>query len=162
MVRIDLGTVAPACLALALGTPVVAQPPAPATINLVCAGRGEKMTTEMRPVRGRDSKHDSRQMGPRSVTLHFDADVTLEIANGTGRIRLPDRMISPLNGNQGSPWWELRDLVVADAEITARYRMNALETYRLRIDRATGRITIIGSPAFHGSCERYEPAARRF
>jgi hypothetical protein len=147
---------------MALSTRATAQPPAPAAINLVCSGKGEKLTTEMRPVRRRDAKHDSRRMKPESVTIHFDAEVSVEIAEGGGRIRLPDRMISPLNGNQGSPWWELRELVVNEDEITGRYRMNAIETYRLRIDRATGRISIIGSPSFHGACERYDPGRRRF
>jgi len=163
MVRARL-TLTAACLAAALTTPARAQPSAQPGINLVCTGRGEKLTTEMRPVRDRDAKtkHDRQQMRPEPVTTHFDAEVAVEINDGAGRIRLPDRMISPLNSNKGSPWWELRDLAVGDREITARYRMNVLETYAVRIDRATGRISVLGSPSFHGACDRYDPAERRF
>jgi len=75
-----------------------------------------------------------------------------------GRIRLPDKLIPPLNsGGDHQHWWQLDKLAVSDAEIRASYRLNGLNKPKLRIDRSSGEISIKGTGQdFSGICQKID------
>jgi hypothetical protein len=94
----------------------------------------------------------------------FESAVTLQIDGDDGRIRLPEKLIPPLNsGGDHQHWWQLNDVIVGENEIRASYRLNGLNKPKLKIDRQTGEISIKGTGQdFSGICDKVDPGQRRF
>lgn len=94
----------------------------------------------------------------------FDSAVTVQVDGQDGRIRLPEKLIPPLNsGGDHQHWWQLTDLIVDQNEIRASYRLNGLNKPKLRVDRQTGEISIKGTGQdFSGICEKVDAGQRRF
>jgi len=135
-------------------------------INLVCSGQGEKMgsayvnTLEWDKY---DHKYRTRS-GVQTEMQGFASAVTLQIYGDDGRIRLPEKLIPPLNsGGDHQHWWQLYDVIVGNDEIRASYRLNGLNKPKIRIDRQTGAITIKGTGQdFSGTCDKVDSGQRRF
>ncbi|WP_076070315.1 hypothetical protein [Sphingomonas montana] len=135
-------------------------------INLVCTGRGEKLQSGYVNTLEWD-RYDHRyrsRSGVQSEMRGFESAVTLQIYDNDGRIRLPQKLIPPLNsGGDHQHWWQLDNISVGNDEIRASYRLNGLNKPKVRIDRQTGVITIKGTGQdFSGTCERIDPGQRRF
>jgi hypothetical protein len=136
------------------------------TINLICTGRGDKMEsgyTSTLEWDRYDHKYRTRS-GVQTEMRGFESAVTVQIQDEDGRIRLPQKLIPPLNsGGDHQHWWQLTDVIVGENEIRASYRLNGLNKPRLRIDRRTGEITIKGTGQdFSGTCDKVDPGQRRF
>lgn len=86
---------------------------------------------------------------------HFDAQLTLQLWNGGGRIRLPRSLVPPLNRGGANGWWPLRDVDVRRNRVTASYRLNGLNRPQITFDRRSGRVTIVGyaNYGFRGTCD---------
>lgn len=135
-------------------------------INLICTGRGEKLQSgyvNMLEWDKYDHKYRTRS-GVQTEMRGFASAITLQIYADDGRIRLPDKLIPPLNsGGDHQHWWQLDDLIVGANEIRASYRLNGMNKPKLRIDRTTGAITIKGfGQDFSGTCDKVDPGQRRF
>lgn len=155
-------------MAAALAGPAVAATEADdaAPINLICTGRGEKMTggyTTSLEWDRYDHKYRPKS-GYETQMRGFESAVTLQIDGQDGRIRLPEKLIPPLNsGGDHQHWWQLSDVIVGQNEIRASYRLNGLNKPKVRIDRQTGEISIKGTGQdFSGICEKIDPGQRRF
>jgi hypothetical protein len=153
-------------LAGLLGAAAVDQLPDPAAINLVCVGAGQEPSNEWTS-RLEWDKYDHRyrvREGLESSTRSFDTAVTIQLAAGDGRIRLPKKLLPPINsGGDDQHWWQLVNLVVTPDQITASYRLNGLNHPKVRIDRTTGMISIKGfEQDFTGRCDKIDPGVRRF
>lgn len=135
-------------------------------INLICTGRGEAMkggyTSSLEWDRY-DHKYRPKS-GYETQMRGFESAVTLQIDGEDGRIRLPEKLIPPLNsGGDHQHWWQLNDVIVGQNEIRASYRLNGLNKPKLKIDRQTGEISIKGTGQdFSGICDRVDPGQRRF
>ena len=94
----------------------------------------------------------------------FDSAVTIQIYGSDGRIRLPEKLIPPLNsGGDHQHWWPLTDVIVGRNEVRASYRLNGLNKPKIDIDRQTGEISIKGTGQdFSGICDKVDPGQRRF
>ncbi|AGH48622.1 hypothetical protein G432_04475 [Sphingomonas sp. MM-1] len=157
--------------ALIICTPALAQPADDGNgdseaINLICTGRGEKLAsgyTSSLEWDRYDHKYRTRS-GYETSMRGFESAVTLQIYGNDGRIRLPEKLIPPINsGGDHRHWWQLDDLIVGQNEIRASYRLNGLNKPKIRIDRETGEINIKGTGQdFSGTCEKVDPGQRRF
>jgi hypothetical protein len=133
-------------------------------INLICYGQGEKpaATTsygyEWDRREQRYRYRDRTQYG----TDQFDTFVTVQINGDQGRIRLPKRLIPPINSGGSERWWDLENLQISLNEIRGRYRMNGLNKPKVVIDRMSGEIAIDGIEHFNGRCNPVDAGMRRF
>jgi hypothetical protein len=148
----------------ALPSSAMAQPADDRTINLICYGEGEKPTTEVHSGWEWDRHEDRYRRADRveSGTAQFDTFVTVQIAGEQGRIRLPKKLIPPINAGGSDRWWALYDVIVGQNEIRARYRLNGLNKPKIVIDRITGGISIDGIEHFNGRCDAVDQGSRRF
>ena len=157
---------AASALAVMDAAPAMAQSDSGETINLICSGHGEKLgsgyvnTLEWDRY---DHKYRTRS-GVQTEMQTFSSAVTLQIYGNDGRIRLPEKLIPPLNsGGDHQHWWQLNDLIVGADEIRASYRLNGLNKPKLKIDRRTGEISIKGTGQdFSGTCDKVDPGQKRF
>jgi hypothetical protein len=135
-------------------------------LNLLCMGQGEVLTTQSKNelVWDRyDHKYRSRSsLG--SAMSQFDSAVTIQISGDDGRIRLPKKLIPPINsGGDDQHWWQLTDIRMGSNEIDASYRLNGLNKPKVKIDRTTGLISIKGTGQdFSGRCDVVDPDQKRF
>jgi len=163
----DMGKVAATTaliFALASG-PAIAQPD-DGTINLICTGSGERMAsgyTSSLEWDRYDHKYRTKS-GVETQMRGFESAVTLQIYGDDGRIRLPEKLIPPLNsGGDHQHWWQLSDVIVGQNEIRASYRLNGLNKPRVKIDRQTGAISIKGmGQDFSGICDKVDAGQKRF
>lgn len=146
--------------------PASAADPDGSAINLVCIGQGETLGSSPQSTLEWD-KYDHKyrvKQGYEMSMKGFDSAVTLQIGGDDGRIRLPEKLIPPIHsGGDHQHWWQLNDIIVGANEIRASYRLNGLNTPKVRIDRTTGVITIKGTGQdFTGRCDKIDPGERRF
>ncbi|QJU60221.1 hypothetical protein HL653_22975 [Sphingomonas sp. AP4-R1] len=99
-------------MAVLVAAPAVAQAEPGDAINLICSGQGEKLgsgyvnTLEWDRY---DNKYRTRS-GVQTEMQGFSSAVTLQIYGNDGRIRLPEKLIPPLNsGGDHQHWWQLDD-----------------------------------------------------
>lgn len=85
----------------------------------------------------------------------FDTQLTIQLWESGGRIRLPKSLIPPIHSRGNDGWWALNDLVATPEKITASYRLSGLNKPRVSIDRRSGRVSIVGTApyAFRGECD---------
>ncbi|WP_313437797.1 hypothetical protein [Novosphingobium sp.] len=153
-------------LAVLVAAPAIAQSNSSDAINLICVGQGEKLGSDyVNTLEWDRYDHKYRTRSDVQTELQsFSSAVTLQIYANDGRIRLPEKLIPPLNsGGDHQHWWQLNDLIVGENEIRASYRLNGLNKPKLRIDRRTGEINIKGTGQdFSGTCDKVDPGQKRF
>jgi hypothetical protein len=132
-------------------------------LTLICYGEGRKPSLE-----SQDSYEwsDRRQRYVQRSRLEastddFDSDVQVDIRGAQGKIHLTGKLIAPINSRGSNGWWNLSDLNITPDQITGKYRMNALNSPRVTIDRRSGRIVINGVEKFRGSCDAGNWSDRR-
>lgn len=135
-------------------------------IGLVCFGEGKRPTTATRYGYTWDFDKGRYVYGNRTelTTQDFDASVMIQIWDGGGRIRLPNKLIPPIHSRGDHGWWELNNVSTGPNTITADYRLNGLNKPKLTIDRRSGHISIRGTAdyAFIGTCDSADNQERRF
>lgn len=126
-------------------------------LGLVCFGDGQRpglATTYGYSWNSRTHRYD---YGNRTEMTgqQFDASVTLQLWSGGGRIRLPKKLIPPINTRGSDGWWDLYDVDMGSDVIRAKYRLNGLNKPSITINRRSGQISIQGTDpyAFRGSCD---------
>lgn len=127
-------------------------------MGLMCFGEGERPALAISNGWNWNERRDRYEFGNRTElsSQQFDAAVMIQLwGDGRGRIRLPRRMILPVNSRGYGSWWDLTDVRVNAVTIRATYRLNGLNRPQLTIDRQSGRITIRGAYryTFRGSCD---------
>jgi len=126
-------------------------------LGLVCFGDGQRpgfATTYGYSWNSRTRRYD---YGNRTEMTgqQFDASVTMQFWPGGGHIRLPKKLVPPINSRGNDGWWDLYDVEMAPDVIRAKYRLNGLNKPTITINRRSGQISIKGSDpyAFRGSCD---------
>lgn len=134
-------------------------------LGLVCFGDGQRPGVATNYGWSWNSHTDRYDYGSRTemTTSQFDASLTIQLWDGGGRIRLPRKLIPPINSRSDNGWWALDQVTAGPDRITAQYRLNGLNKPRVTIDRRSGRITIVGTApyGFQGNCDTVEDAQRR-
>lgn len=127
-------------------------------LGLMCFGEGERPALAISNGWTWNERRDRYEFGNRTELSgqQFDAAVMIQLwGDGRGRIRLPRRMIPPVNSRGYGSWWDLTDVRVDAVTIRATYRLNGLNRPQVTIDRQSGRMTIRGAYryTFRGSCD---------
>lgn len=95
--------------------------------------------------------------GPNSTV---GENIRIELNDYGGRMQLPPSILPELGKGGRDGWYELRDFVRSDTQYLATVRVNFINTKRIRIDRLTGTIQIVGDHnGFSGVCEKIDPNA---
>lgn len=147
------------------------------TLNIVCLGGGSAEKLDISTTDGTYSFSGSTDYGrghfsgsgTSSETTYGTRDrayadqVDVELANGTGRIRLPRQTLPIVRGGERG-WFKLRNVEINDRTITASAAVNFINRPKVHIDRVTGTISINGMNGnYVGRCEAAErTSAKRF
>jgi len=140
--------------ALATGTA------AAAPLHLVCIGNGSANRITSTYGSAWSSNGTSawgQAIGNRDVP--FDDQVNIELGDdGLGRIRMPRAMLPPIRGGKDG-WFEVKDVVKGQDEISGTVQVNVFNSPKLRIDRIRGHISLSGKAGdYAGICQPYDPA----
>jgi hypothetical protein len=122
---------------------------------LVCIGAGSGPAAQSNSGYRYNSK--TRRFEPEYGTTlgreGFSADLEIEIADGSGRIRPTGKLVSPIHSGGSDGWWPIEDLIVTPDRIGGRYRMNGLNKPAIDYDRRTRIVHIRAATEFTGRCE---------
>lgn len=140
-------------------------PVTPAVLTLVCYGQGQHATYSSHT--GYEWNNKTKRYEPtqrvESGTEQFNSGVQIDIRGDEGRIHLSEKMIPPLHSGGSDGWWPLQNLSLTADRITARYKLNGLNTPEINIDRRSGFLEIKGMTPFSGKCDLGDwGASRRF
>jgi hypothetical protein len=93
-------------------------------------------------------------------TSKAERRLRVEINGASGRVRLPAAMAHESHDD----WVAISALSVGDEEITGHFSTGMFRTERLRIDRTSGEITLRGTSAYDGVCDKDSgvPPPRKF
>ncbi|AXB77205.1 hypothetical protein [Novosphingobium sp. P6W] len=126
-------------------------------LGLVCFGDGQRpgfATTYGYSWNSRTRRYD---YGNRTEMTgqQFDASVMIQLWPGGGHIRLPKKLVPPINSRGNDGWWDLYDVEMGPDVIRAKYRLNGLNKPLITINRRSGQISIKGTDpyAFRGGCD---------
>lgn len=126
-------------------------------LGLVCYGGGQRPRAATTYGYTWDDRRDRYVYGNHTelTAEQFDASVMVQVWPGGGRIRLPKKLIPPLNTRGSDGWWDLYNVSIGPDMISGRYRLNGLNKPELTINRRSGQISIVGtaSYAFRGECD---------
>ena len=135
-------------------------------LGLVCFGDGARNGIASGTTWTWNRDRDRYEYGRYNESMRevFDASLMIQMWDGGGRIRLPKKLIPPINSRGDQGWWDLYDVQTGPDRITASYRLNGLNKPRVTIDRRSGRITVQGFSdyGFRGTCDLIGDQSRRF
>ena len=135
------------------------------SLTLSCDGQGTVMATQSTTVNQYDFKHKENKTGiaQTQVRRPFSGNGVVEIASGTGRMRIPDPMIPKLMSGDSNGWYPIESLFVGDREITGVVHINFLNQPKLRIDRLTGKLSMSGGMGdFSADCSAADISKPKF
>jgi hypothetical protein len=136
-----------------------------ADLGLVCFGDGQRPQAASSSGWTWNDRRGRYDYGSRTELTqeHFDASLMLQFRSDAGRIRLPKKLIPPINSRGQDGWWNLDNVTVGPDTITASYRLNGLNKPRVTVDRRSGRITVVGAAdyAFRGTCDLVGAGSQR-
>ena len=130
-------------------------------LNLICRATGRTMTnvgsqtSVVRDNYGNAVAGQSVQQG----LVDYDTTAGFRIHEGIATMRVPTMFLPPLHGGRGG-WLKVKNLRIADSEITGKAAINLLNNPTFRIDRVTGELSIQGG--FQAQCEPQDVTQRRF
>lgn len=145
-------------LAALLGSPALAE-----DFHLICSGSGvaDHSDTITTNINKSDGKTEQRTTTVDNQ-VPFQGDATVEIVDGVGRIHLPVGILPDVSGGKDG-WFELRNLVVEQNQITAKAAVTIFNRPNVRIDRQAGSLSIDGNIGrFSGACRLHDPEKRAF
>jgi hypothetical protein len=126
-------------------------------LGLVCFGDGHRPGFATTYGWSWNSRRDRYDFGNRTelTAQQFDASVMIQMWAGGGRIRLPRKLVPPINTRGSDGWWDLYDVSLGQDVIRAKYRLNGLNKPLITINRRSGQISINGTApyAFRGTCD---------
>jgi hypothetical protein len=123
-------------------------------LELTCGGSGAANRADTTTVYGAENSGNSAW--PTMHDRHREAfrdRVEIRIAGEEGRIRLPKAML-PAVEDGGDGWFRLSNLKMSERTLTAAAAVNPMSNSKVRIDRATGAISISGAAgSYDGVCQ---------
>jgi len=126
-------------------------------LDLVCFGEGQRPKAASMYGYSWDERQGRYVYGNHTELTNeqFEASVIVQVWPGGGRIRLPKKLIPPLNTRGSDGWWALQDVSIGTDKISGRYRLNGLNKPEININWRSGQIRIVGtaSYAFRGECD---------
>lgn len=141
-------------VAAVLSSPAMAE-----DFHLICSGSGvaDRSDTITTNINKSDGKTEQRTTTVDNQ-VPFQGDAILEIVDGAGRIHLPVGILPDVSGGKDG-WFELRNLDIAQNQITAKAAVTIFNKPNVRIDRQAGTLSIDGNIGrFSGTCRVHDPA----
>ncbi len=133
-------------------------------LSLSCDGTGSvaaTQTTTVNQFRHGQAGHNQTGVVTTPTRRPFSGTGLIEIKTGTARMRVPDPMIPALMSGDTGGWYPIENLNMNDKEITGVVHINFLNQPKLRIDRITGKLSLIGGAGdFAGDCSAIDPNAK--
>jgi hypothetical protein len=154
-------------LALLLPSPALAQEPPPPAASLAPAPEGAIHLRCLGTATFKKADHGlalSILLGAGDGTkMGVEEEVLVDLAGDQRRVRIPSVMLPPMHGASEGGWLPLENLNLGEREISGSFALNVVNHPKIRIDRGTGRIEIVGAGAFgfHGNCQSHDPDAPR-
>ncbi|MFC0205804.1 hypothetical protein [Novosphingobium soli] len=137
----------------------------PVDLGLVCFGDGQRPGMASTYGWTWNSRTHRYDYGNRVELTgqQFDASLMIQLWAGGGRIRLPKKLVPPINSRGDDGWWDLYDVEMGPDVIRATYRLNGLNKPRVTINRRSGQISVQGLEpyAFRGTCDLVDGADHR-
>ena len=133
----------------------------PLELNLICRGTGTTMAqVGSETVTARDNWGNAAQaQSVKQGLVNYDTTAGFRLQNGIATMRVPAMLLPPLHGGRGG-WLKVKNLRIADNEITGKAAINFMNNPSFRIDRVTGELSIAGG--FQAQCEPQDVTTRRF
>ena len=133
----------------------------PLELNLICRGRGTTMVqVGSETVTARDNWGNAAQaQSVKQGLVDYDTTAGFRLNNGIATMRVPAMLLPPLHGGRAG-WLKVKNLRIADTEITGKAAINFMNNPSFRIDRVTGELSIAGG--FQAQCEPQDVTTRRF
>jgi len=133
-------------------------------ITLSCQGQGSVMATQTTTVNQYQpgkAGHSQAGVATTQTRRPYSGTGTVELKTGVARMRVPDAMVPVLMSGSTEGWYPIEELNLAEREITGVVHINFLSQPKLRIDRVTGKITLVGGAGdFSGDCSAVDANAK--
>lgn len=111
--------------------------PAPLQVHLVCDGTGTYQADD-------------------GTERTIPAQVFVDIAGDSGRIKIPTIMIPVVHSGPADEWRAFNSISISEDVVKAKFTLNFLNKPRVNLDRQTGHIDMTGlGVTFNGSCHPY-------
>jgi hypothetical protein len=133
-------------------------------VNLSCQGQGSVMATQTTTVnqfQPGNPGHNKTGVATTQTRRPYTGTGTVEIKTGTARMRVPDAMVPALMSGGTEGWYPIEELSMGEREIIGVVHINFLSQPKMRIDRITGKITLVGGAGdFAGDCSAVDVNAK--
>jgi hypothetical protein len=133
-------------------------------ISLSCQGQGSVIATQTTTVNQYQPGNPGQNKTGVATTQTrrpYTGTGTVEIKTGTARMRVPDAMVPALMSGGTEGWYPIEELNMGDREITGVVHINFLSQPKMRIDRITGKMTLVGGAGdFSGDCSAVDTNAK--
>ncbi len=133
-------------------------------ITLSCQGQGSiivNQTTTVNQFQPGNHGHNKTGVATTQTRRPYTGTGTVEIKTGTARMRVPDAMVPALLSGGTEGWYPIEELTMGEREITGLVHINFLSQPKVRIDRITGKITLVGGAGdFSGDCSAVDVNAK--
>jgi hypothetical protein len=133
-------------------------------ITLSCQGQGSVIATQTTTVnqyQPGNPGHNKTGVVTTQTRRPYTGTGTVEIKFGTARMRVPDAMVPALMSGGTEGWYPIEELNMGEKEIAGVVHINFLSQPKLRIDRITGKITLVGGVGdFTGDCSAVDANAK--
>ena len=150
--------------AIALAASLIAGGASAETLRLSCLGTATRTVASVSGTQLRDNEGNTASGETTNYrSAQSDERLLIEIADGQGRVRLPNALVPLLSGGGTDGWWNLSDVQVGEDEIVGHYALNYINHPTIRIDRHSGRIEVDErARTFRGACEAMADQPRKF
>jgi hypothetical protein len=133
-------------------------------ITLSCQGQGSVLanqTTTVNQYQPGKPGHNQSGVVTTQTRRPYTGTGTVELKTGVARMRVPDAMVPALLSGGTEGWYPIEELNLGEREITGVVHINFLSQPKLRIDRITGKITLVGGVGdFSGDCSAVDANAK--
>lgn len=133
-------------------------------LTLSCQGQGAVMATQTTTVnqfQPGNPGHNKTGVVSTQTRRPYTGTGTVEIKTGTARMRVPDAMVPALMSGGTEGWYPIEELNMGEKEITGVVHINFLSQPKMRIDRISGKMTLVGGAGdFSGDCSAVDTNAK--
>jgi len=133
-------------------------------ITLSCQGQGSVIATQTTTVnqyQPGNPGHNKTGVATTQTRRPYAGTGTVEIKTGMARMRVPDAMVPALMSGGTEGWYPIEELLMEEREITGVVHINFLSQPKLRIDRVSGKINLVGGAGdFSGDCSAVDTNAK--
>lgn len=131
------------------------------SLELTCVGGGEATKHHSATAFAAGSEGSAWGSEIYTTESSFQDQVDVRLFSGNDRIRLPRHMLPLIHGGDNG-WIKLSEIIATERDITASADVNLANHPKVRIDRVTGVINIVGKAGnYVGDCRKFDPQVEK-